>query len=357
MNRTIKSDVIASATQLPIVTSSVQQPVDVTQPTSVQQTIPSWPLHQDQNINHSIQPAISPEFVQPVVPHVQPISVNLLLSGATPINNLPEVSFQTPASTAPIALATELPVQSHSIQSNPYEIQFMPTIRPSATQTSVTESQNDINAATLPLSASPPLSSSCPSLTFNQSNYVLNGPYINPNFSKVINLPVTPSPPPLLEIDENAESSDRMNASPTKRLEHETNEPSIPLSHLITANQYPSLSKIPPAHIAQSFAPMYVSQQQQQQTYQQQQQSSEGEIYSDYVNNPYNLTLQMSQSYNNDDSSEKVVATTITMTTTMQTTATTVSASNMNVFQSVNYFGSANDTAIPPGSEMLFGAP
>lgn len=136
-------------------------------------------------------------------------------------------------------------------------------------------------------------------------------------------------------------------ASPANQLDHENSEPSIPLSHLITANQYPSLNKIPPAHIAQSFAPMYVSQQ--QHTHHQQQQPSEGEIYSDYVNNPYNLTLQVDQNYSNVGSSEIVA--------TMAEAAPAVSAPNMNVFQSVNYFGSANDTSIPPGSEMLFGAP
>lgn len=143
-----------------------------------------------------------------------------------------------------------------------------------------------------------------------------------------------------------------MNASPEKQSELEPTEPSIPLSHLITANQYPSLNKIPPAHIAQSYAPMYVSQQQHTQQ-QQQQQSNEGEIYSDYVNNPYNLTLQVDQSYANVTNSDMVVATTsVAMTTTAG-----MSAPNMNVFQSVNYFGNANDSAIPPGSEMLFGSP
>lgn len=139
-------------------------------------------------------------------------------------------------------------------------------------------------------------------------------------------------------------------ASPTKQQEHESSEPSIPLSHLITANQYPSLNKIPPAHIAQSFAPMYVSQQ--QHTHHQQQQPSEGEIYSDYVNNPYNLTLQVDQGYNNIGGSE-----TVATSTAAAAAAPSVSAPNMNVFQSVNYFGSANDATIPPGSEMLFGAP
>lgn len=302
-------------------------------------------MHQEQNETVSLPLAASPVLA---APHVQPASVNLLLTGATPINNLPEVSFQTPASGASLAPSSVTrdtlgnPVQPHSL--NPYDIQFMPTLITSSLQVQQTGSQIDIVPSAIPLSASPP-----PSSPFNKSNYAHNGPYINADFSKVVNLPLTPSPPPLLEADENVESSNsvKMNATPTKHLEYETNKPSIPLSHLITANQYPSLTRIPPAHIAQSFAPMYVSQQ--QHTYQQQLRPNEREIYSDYVNDPYNLTLHVDQSYNNVGS-EIAVTSTASM-------ASTVSASNTNVFQSVNYFGSANDAAIPPGSEMLFGAP
>lgn len=316
----MRTDAIASPA---ISAGDVQPPVEVTQWASAQPTMPTLPSHQDQNIIPTVP---SPVLVPP---YVQPASVNLLLTGVTPITNLPEVSFQTPATAAP--LESQGPSQSSDLCA----IQFMPTLTASPTF-SDDGAHIDAVASAIPLSASPPAS-------FNQSNYVLNGPYINPNFSKVINLPVTPSPPPLLEADENVESSnEKMIASPAKQSEHESSEPSIPLSHLITANQYPSLNKIPPVHIAQSFAPMYVSQQ--QHTHHQQQQPSEGDIYSDYVNNPYNLTLQVDQSYNRVGSNETVAA-------------TTAAAPNMNVFQSVNYFGSANDATIPPGSEMLFGAP
>lgn len=332
INRTIKPDMIASPVQLPIVTPDIQPPIDVPQPAFVQPRIPTLPSHQDHNTNLLIPSDPTPVLVAPLA-QLTP-AVNLLLTGATPITNLPEVSFQLPASAAPPtpSLATPEPV-------GPCDIQFMPTLTPSPYVPDAGP-QIDATPSAIPLSVAPP------SLTeFTQSNYVLNGPYINPNFSKVINLPVTPSPPPLLEADENVESSsDKLNASPANELESETSEPSIPLSHLITANQYPSLNKIPSANIAQSFAPMYVPQPQQPQ-------SSEGEIYSDYMNNPYNLTLQVDESYNNVGGSETVV-------TTMATTSVpTVATPNMNVFQSVNYFGSANDATIPPGSEMLFGAP
>lgn len=340
MNRTIKPDAhTISPVQLPGMTT----PLEVTQQTSP--SLPSLSSYSQEQIVNSSVPSV-PVPVPTSAPLAKQASANLLLTGASPITSLPEVSFQTPAS-APLpvpSLATTDQFESLVLQQslNPCDIQFMPTL---------THSQIDVVPSAIPLSASPPSSS-----PYNQSNYVLNGPYINPNFSKVINLPVTPSPPPLLEADESVESSssEKMNASPAKQSELETTEPSIPLSHLITANQYPSLNKIPPAHIAQSYAPMYVSQQQHtHQQQQQQQQSSEGEIYSDYVNNPYNLTLQVDQSYANVASSDMVVTTT----SVAVTTTATMSAPNMNVFQSVNYFGNANDSAIPPGSEMLFGAP
>lgn len=216
------------------------------------------------------------------------------------------------------------------------------------------------------------------------NNYALNGPYINPDFSNIIELPITPSPPTILEVDENidninddetvAATSHNPNTDQPEPLQSKpttnttiaaeeeilpaatTIPPPIPLSHLITSNQYPSLNKIPPANIAQSFAPMYIQPQAQQQ------QTIEGDIYSDYVNNPYNLTLQ--QNYNGDDfqqtTSDNMVnrlSSTEQQMTGVTTTATpTPVTSNLNVFQSMNYF-SSTDTTIPPGSEMLFGGP
>lgn len=106
--------------------------------------------------------------------------------------------------------------------------------------------------------------------------------------------------------------------------------PPIPISHLTSGNAYPSLNRVP-TNIAQSFAPVYV---------QPQNQTLSGDIYNDYVNNPYNLTLQQQ-----DDGNQA-----------SETTNDSVNSSpqklivNPNIFQSSNYFGS--DTT---GSEALFG--
>lgn len=106
--------------------------------------------------------------------------------------------------------------------------------------------------------------------------------------------------------------------------------PPIPISHLTSANAYPSLNRVPTNNIAQSFSPVYV---------QPQNQTLSGDIYDDYVNNPYNLTLQQSDAAGPE----------------LQTNASVNSSpqklvANPNIFQSSNYFGS--DTT---GSEALFG--
>lgn len=179
-----------------------------------------------------------------------------------------------------------------------------------------------------------------------------------PNLSNIINLPVTPSPPPIPEEPEII-SSDENISTPNKTADqssaHITNaEPKIPLSHLIATNQYPSLNRNPPANIVQSFAP--VCNQANFQTHQQStnQPSNENEeLYSSYVNNPYNLTLQIEQSFNNvPTTSAPILQPSIDASSVLQTTNNT----NLNVFRSVNYFGTASDS-IPPGSEVLFGNP
>ncbi|XP_053679381.1 Golgi-specific brefeldin A-resistance guanine nucleotide exchange factor 1 [Anopheles nili] len=137
----------------------------------------------------------------------------------------------------------------------------------------------------------------------------------------------------------------------------------VPLSHLLAGSQYPSLQHVP-IGIAQSFAPIFV------------QPSSvpaeTSDIYSDYINDPYNLTLQI------DSESDRVTTNTtaittdtalglvqetkqnFTMATTTMATATTTTATPVqlaNVFQSAQYFSFPPAGHIPPGSEMLFGEP
>lgn len=79
------------------------------------------------------------------------------------------------------------------------------------------------------------------------------------------------------------------------------------------------------------------------------------ELYSSYVNNPYNLTLHVDQSFSNAPPPPPMAASMAGDATNVMQPST--NTSNLNVFQSVNYFGVASDAAIPPGSEVLFGNP
>lgn len=196
-----------------------------------------------------------------------------------------------------------------------------------------------------------------------------NSPCINPNFSKIIDLPVTPSPP-LADIDESVEAEENPQndsiPNPTNQ-NNESTEPKIPLSHLITTNQYPSLNRIPPANIVRSFAPVYVQSNQQQAI-----PSNQNEdLYSSYMNDPYNLTLHVEQNFSNNTMNTDALATSTAEAENSITLAneeniltnSNISSSavnnntNMNIFQSATYFGTTSDTSIPPGSEMLFGQP
>lgn len=100
-------------------------------------------------------------------------------------------------------------------------------------------------------------------------------------------------------------------------------------------NQFPSHTNVP-VNIIRSYTPIFI---------QPQNQSSETDIYSDYVGNPYNLTLKA-----NDENVKHVPI------VDDNTSPKVQKLGAVNVFQSANYFG--NDVAdIPPGSEMLFGKP
>ncbi|XP_052865442.1 Golgi-specific brefeldin A-resistance guanine nucleotide exchange factor 1 [Anopheles cruzii] len=130
----------------------------------------------------------------------------------------------------------------------------------------------------------------------------------------------------------------------------------VPLSHRLAGSQYPSLQHVP-VGIAQSFAPIFV------------QPNRPGEqicsdIYSDYANDPYNLTLQFEHGSSGGNVSAVPVTGTeeVKPTTTGTSTIATVGGQTMatelqNVFQSAQYFSFPSSGHIPPGSEMLFGEP
>lgn len=235
----------------------------------------------------------------------------------------------------------------------------------------------------------PPANYLYASQSADQNTNYEKSPCINPNFSKIIELSVTPSPPPIPEEPSENSNDNSSVSSPyhtnepsvaisssttttttatieaasetTLEQQHQSTEPKIPISHLMATNQYPSLNRMPPANIVHSFAPVYNQSNLQLHHQQQQQQQTHGdELYSSYVNNPYNLTLD--QNFANNQTVAMTTTTTSTevpvATESVNLIQTQPNANNLNVFQSINYFGATNDsTQIPPGSEVLFGGP
>ncbi|XP_065369884.1 Golgi-specific brefeldin A-resistance guanine nucleotide exchange factor 1 [Calliphora vicina] len=139
----------------------------------------------------------------------------------------------------------------------------------------------------------------------------------------------------------------------------------VPISHLLAGNEYPSLHKQPPTAIVQSFAPVYVQTAQQPQ--------SGNDIYQEYVQNPYNLTLQqqtnatmiaplvsVEQHQENLRQLQMQYQQQQAQAQQQQQQQPTAHPHNhTEAFNSpANYFSSTVDpNTIPPGSEMLFGQP
>lgn len=204
--------------------------------------------------------------------------------------------------------------------------------------------------------------------------------WASPEFSNIIELPETP--PPTEYTDGQYQVVEKLNDQTSETVDnryevasnsrHDTaaqlssigssqtaDSPRVPISHLIAGNQYPSLNKMPPPNIVQSFAPMFVHSEPTQSGF---------EIYSEYVQNPYNLTLyQPANSLpetRNEQSTQEVgseAAININETAVKSQSAQqphpqqAVGVSQM--FQSANYFGGVDQSVIPPGSEVLFGRP
>ncbi|XP_055542001.1 Golgi-specific brefeldin A-resistance guanine nucleotide exchange factor 1 isoform X2 [Wyeomyia smithii] len=156
----------------------------------------------------------------------------------------------------------------------------------------------------------PPLTTEA--ATFSPEPQELQAADMN-RYSNIIELPITPSPPPF--ISEQLPESDQR---PEQNLPEQTQQSPVPLSHLLAKNQYPSLNNVP-IGIAQSFAPMFV---------QPTANPPEGaDIYSDYIKDPYNLTLQLEQNANGTAAPAP-----------SQAQAETTPQPPPNVMQSTNYF-------------------
>ncbi|KFB45301.1 AGAP001527-PA-like protein [Anopheles sinensis] len=151
----------------------------------------------------------------------------------------------------------------------------------------------------------------------------------------------------------------------------------VPISHRLAGSQYPSLQHVP-IGIAQSFAPMFVQQHHPAP-------EEARDIYTDYTNDPYNLTLHIESGSTISQNTKTTTGSGATteaaaialeegkrpslidfgsmtlesasMTTVATTTEGGTAAQLQNVFQSAQYFSFPASGRIPPGSEMLFGEP
>ncbi|XP_016928857.3 Golgi-specific brefeldin A-resistance guanine nucleotide exchange factor 1 isoform X1 [Drosophila suzukii] len=121
-----------------------------------------------------------------------------------------------------------------------------------------------------------------------------------------------------------------------QQLAAQTSDPAInvPISHLLAGNAYPSLPKMPQASIVHSFAPVYETQA-----------ATSGnepaaDIYQEYVQNPYNLTLQQNVQQQQTQHQQGPG-----LATAFPAVATPANYFNVNV----------DPSSIPPGSELLYG--
>lgn len=110
----------------------------------------------------------------------------------------------------------------------------------------------------------------------------------------------------------------------------------VPLSHLLASNAYPSLGRMPNASIVHSFAPVYEAPPAAVPT------ARAADIYQEYVQNPYNLTLQ--QAPQQDPQLQQLPQ------------AHPQQHPQPAVTSPANYFNANIDPSkIPPGSELLYG--
>ncbi|XP_041788554.1 Golgi-specific brefeldin A-resistance guanine nucleotide exchange factor 1 [Anopheles merus] len=184
--------------------------------------------------------------------------------------------------------------------------------------------------------------------------------------------PAPPAPPQQSPTERREEQGQSETGSERAPLVTDVETGNVPMSHLLAGSQYPSLQHVP-IGIAQSFAPIFVQPNPAP--------AEASDIYSDYINDPYNLTLQIDNGAPGSAPTSSVIApeplppqsataqpdtlsrtledakTAGPMLTGSTTVTATPSAQLANVFQSAQYFSFPASGHIPPGSEMLFGEP
>uniref|UniRef100_A0A1Q3FES7 Putative golgi-specific brefeldin a-resistance guanine nucleotide exchange factor 1 n=2 Tax=Culex tarsalis TaxID=7177 RepID=A0A1Q3FES7_CULTA len=283
-------------------------------------------FHNSDGVTHSTLWDVTWQRISGFLPNLK----DELFKSDVPTPKVAVVPSPVPQPTAPVEPAPAVNIQPSIILQPPQGIsEQLATIRlPTGTSNLLIENtpadlphvapvlipQAELAPTSLPVS---------PAIQSPQQLSLENSPATNTNrYSNIIELPVTPSPPPP------PPSSEQL-PPPEPATVHET-DPQVPLSHLVGGNQYPSLHHVP-IGIAQSFAPIFV---------QPNANPAEGaDIYNDYINDPYNLTLQIDSAASSTQEQQQ-----------QQQPAP------QNVFQSANYFQFGTGR-IPPGSEMLFGEP
>ncbi|XP_034102559.1 Golgi-specific brefeldin A-resistance guanine nucleotide exchange factor 1 isoform X1 [Drosophila albomicans] len=129
--------------------------------------------------------------------------------------------------------------------------------------------------------------------------------------------------------------------------QHQQQTNDVPLSHLLANNAYPSLARMPNASIVHSFAPVYESAPPALQSA-----NVAADIYQEYVQNPYNLTMQQAHSPQHDQQIQQQQL--------PQALAQQQQQQHLQpqpaVASPANYFSANIDPSkIPPGSELLYG--
>uniref|UniRef100_A0A182PGX0 SEC7 domain-containing protein n=1 Tax=Anopheles epiroticus TaxID=199890 RepID=A0A182PGX0_9DIPT len=325
------------------------------------------------NNSSAVGESINPRVV------LHPIPVSIVSTGSTLSSSPPNSFTHVPLQQQPAIPV--LPAMSHPA----VEVHRTPVHRvtPANNLLMSSTATSDFNALPMVLprvtTLPPPIAESLPTGPVDTSNLLLSSPGRDailqqqpgiPAASNIIELPGfaasshSPSHLPAEQrVDSKAMSETGSENVPPSVPDVETGN--VPLSHRLAGSQYPSLQHVP-IGIAQSFAPIFV-------------QPNPGpadasDIYSDYINDPYNLTLQIDNGTGSGASSvpppsapqqvsgnrtlEELSSSSMVMVSSTVTTTTTASSAQLaNVFQSAQYFSFPASGHIPPGSEMLFGEP
>ncbi|KAH8386199.1 hypothetical protein KR200_001021 [Drosophila serrata] len=238
------------------------------------------------------------------------------------------------------------PPMADALQQAPSFVFAQPlVVPPQQPSTLLPDLVNEATAAAVQTSSSPPSEAEQPIVPIvHQTNIVTTNNTYN---SYAIELPVAPEPT-AEQLEQQQQQQllyqqyyQQYQAQQQQQQQlpgAQASDPAInvPISHLLAGNAYPSLPKMPQAAIVHSFAPVYEAPAA----------AAAGagpaaDIYQEYVQNPYNLTLQQQQQQQQQQPPQQ-------------------SSGLANTFPAVaspaNYFNvNVDPSSIPPGSELLYG--